>query len=147
MKITAATRMRFVLKLITVFAFQQKMFDNTSLLFYRQSILTSNFASRSSSPFFLSSSLQLIAYSLVSVRICLRANFYATKICIQCRPSFYIFHALTFYIFLIFTNIEFKVSRLISLLYTPNKVLPSFCWNLHLTLVHCHKIQTHTMDF
>ena len=32
-----------------------------------------------------------------------------------------------------------KVS-LISLLYTPNKVLPSFCWNFHLTLVHCHPI-------
>ena len=42
--------------------------------------------------------------------------------------------SLTFYIF---ADIEFKVI-LISLLYTPNKVLPSFCWNLHLTLVHCH---------
>ena len=41
--------------------------DNTRLPFYRQSILTPNFASRSSSPFFLSSSLQLITYSLVSV--------------------------------------------------------------------------------
>ena len=41
--------------------------DNTSSLFYGQSILTPNLASHSSGPFFLSSSLQLIAYSLVSV--------------------------------------------------------------------------------
>ena len=41
--------------------------DNTSSQFYGQSILTPNFASHSSSPFFLLSSLQLIAYSLVSV--------------------------------------------------------------------------------
>ena len=78
------------------------------------------------------------AYSLVSVHVCLRAYFYATKICIQCRPSLYIFRSLIFYIFLIFAGIKFKVSLLISLLYMPNKVLPSFCWNLHLTLVHCH---------
>ena len=39
---------------------------NTSSLFYRQSILTSNFASLSSGPFFLSFSLQLIVYLLVS---------------------------------------------------------------------------------
>ena len=38
---------------------------NSSLPFYGQSILTFNFASRSSGLFFLSSSLQLIAYSLV----------------------------------------------------------------------------------
>ena len=55
-------------------AFQKKMFvsegggiDNASLLFYGQSILITNFASRSSGSFFLSSSLQLITYSLVSV--------------------------------------------------------------------------------
>ena len=67
-------------------------------------------------------------------RVCLRAYFYATKICIRYRPSLYIFCSQLFYIF---ADIEFKVS-LISLLYTPNKVLPSFFWNLHLTLVHCH---------
>ena len=39
--------------------------DDTSSLFYGQSILTSNFASHSSGPFFLSSSLQLITCSLV----------------------------------------------------------------------------------
>ena len=38
---------------------------NSSSPFYGLSILTFNFASRSSGPFFLSSSLQLIAYSLV----------------------------------------------------------------------------------
>ena len=32
---------------------------------------------------------------------------------------------------------RFKVN-LISLLYAPNKVLPFFFWNLHLTIVHCH---------
>ena len=96
--------------------------DNTSLPFYRQSILTPNFASSLFGPFFLSSSLQLIAYSLVSVRVCLRAYFYATKICIRCRPSLYIFHSLIFYIFSIFAGIEFKVSLLISLLYTPNSL-------------------------
>ena len=55
--------------------------DNTSLPFYGQSILTSNFASRSTSPFFLSSSLQLTACSLCVrlSRVCLRADFYATK--------------------------------------------------------------------
>ena len=122
----------------------EKMFvseggHNTSLPFYRQSILTPNFASHLSGLIFLSSSLQLIAYSLVSVRhVCLRAYFYATKIYIRCRSSLYIFCSLIFYIFSIFTGIKFKVSLLISLLYTPNKVLPSFCWNLHLTLVHCH---------
>ena len=63
-----------MLKLIRVFAFQKKCSSlrgvvNTSSLFYGQSILTFNFASRSSSPFFLSSSLQLIAYSLVSVLV------------------------------------------------------------------------------
>ena len=79
--------------------------------------------------------------------VCLRAYFYATKICLQCRPSLYIFLSLTFYIFLIFADIEFKVSLLITLLYTPNKVLPSFCWNLHLTLVHCHKIHLRFPDF
>ena len=62
-----------VLKLIIVFAFQKKMFvsqwgvDNTSSPFYRQSILTSNFASCLSGPFFLSSSLQLIPCSLVFI--------------------------------------------------------------------------------
>ena len=43
--------------------------DNTSSPFYGQSILTSNFASRLSSPFFLSSSLQLITYSLVFIPV------------------------------------------------------------------------------
>ena len=53
--------------------------DNTSSPFYGQSILTSNFASCLSWPFFLSS-LQLIAYSLVFIScVCLRAYFYATK--------------------------------------------------------------------
>ena len=70
--------------------------------------------------------------------VCLRAYFYATKICIRCRPSLYIFRSHQFFIFSIFADVKFKVSLLISLLYTPNKVLPSFCWNLHLTLVHCH---------
>ena len=41
--------------------------DNTSSPFYRQSILTPNFASRSSGPFFLSSSLQLITCFLVFI--------------------------------------------------------------------------------
>ena len=41
--------------------------DNTSSPFYGQSILTPNFTSSSSGPFFLSSSLQLITYSLESV--------------------------------------------------------------------------------
>ena len=65
------------LKLIIVLAFQKRMFvsgggvANTSLLFYGQSISTSNFASRSSSPFFLSSSLLLIAYSRVHPCVCL----------------------------------------------------------------------------
>ena len=43
--------------------------NNTSSSFYGQSILTPNFASCSSGPFFLSSSLQLITYSLVSVPV------------------------------------------------------------------------------
>ena len=41
--------------------------NNTSSPFYRQIILSSNFASRSSGPFFLSSSLQLITFSLVFI--------------------------------------------------------------------------------
>ena len=84
---------------------------------------------------FFFSSINCLLYSVH--RVCLEAYFYATKICIWCRPSLYIFHSLRFYIFSIFTIIEFKVSLLISLLYMPNKVFPSFCWNLHLTLVHC----------
>ena len=43
--------------------------NNTSSPFYGQSILMPNFASRSSGPFFLSSSLKLITYSLVSVLV------------------------------------------------------------------------------
>ena len=82
--------------------------------------------------------LSLLLLSGVCHCVCLWAYFYATKMCIRCRPSLYIFRSLLFYLFLIFADIKFKVS-LISLLYTPNKVLPSFCWNLHLTLVHCHK--------
>ena len=110
--------------------------------FYRQSISTSNFS-------FIWSVLSLFSpincfLSHVHSHVCLRAYFYATKICIRCRPSLYIFRSHTFYIFSIFADIEFKVSLLISLLYTPNKVLPSFCWNLHLTLVHCHIVHFHT---
>ena len=60
------------LKLIMVFVFQKKCSSlggvaYTSSPFYGQSILTFNFASCSFGPFFLSSSLQLIAYSIVSL--------------------------------------------------------------------------------
>ena len=103
--------------------------DNTSLPFYGHSILTPNFASRSSGPFFLFSSINHLLTG-ISRHVCLRVYFYATNICIWCRPSLYIFCSLIFYIFSIFADLEFKVSLLISLLYTPNKVLPSFCWNL-----------------
>ena len=37
-------------------------------------------------------------------RVCLRANFYATEICIRCRPCLYIFRSLLFYIFSIFAD-------------------------------------------
>ena len=94
---------------------------------------TGRVSSRSSRPFFLSSSLQLITYSLVFPPP--QPTFMQQKFCIQCRPSLYIFRSLTFYIFSIFTDIEFKVNLFISLLYTPNKVLLSFCWNLHLTFI------------
>ena len=59
---------------------------------------------------------------------CLWADFYATKICIRCRPRLYIFHSLIVYIFLIFAGIKFKVSLLISLLYTllQDEILPWF---------------------
>ncbi len=62
-----------MLKLITVFAFDSgirlsiKTVDNTSSPFYGRSILTSHFASCTSGPYFLSSSLQLIACSLMFV--------------------------------------------------------------------------------
>ena len=128
-----------------VFAFQKKMFiseggvANTSSPFYGAEYL--NFQLYSS---FIRSVLSLffspINHLLSGVRsVCLRADFYATNICIRWRPSPDIFHSLAFYIFSIFAGIEFKVSLLISLLYTPNKVLFSFCWNLQLTRVHCHR--------
>ena len=101
---------------------------NTSSLFYGQSILTSNFASRLSGLFFLCFS----PINHLPPFVHLRAFFYAIKICIRCRPSLYIFHSL---LFSTFADIQSKVN-LISLLYMPNKVMPSFCWNLHLTLVH-----------
>ena len=120
--------------------FNKKMFvsegrvDNTSLPFNGQRILNFNFLlvypARS---FSLLSPINRLLSGVRFCRVSLIAYFYATKICIPCRPSLYIFCSLLFYIFSIFANIEFKVSRLISLLYTPNKVLPSFCWNFHLT--------------
>ena len=114
--------------------------NNTSLPFYRQNILNPNFCFS-----FVQSILSLFFSPInclltgVLFCVCLWADFYATKICIRCWPRLYIFHSLIFYSFSIFDDIKFKVSLLISLLYKPNKVLPSFCWNLHLTLVHCHK--------
>ena len=48
--------------------------DCTSSPFYGQSILTSNFASRSSGRFFLSSSLKSIACSLVFLRLFVAAS-------------------------------------------------------------------------
>ena len=64
---------------------------------------------------------------LSGVRPCfrLRAYFYATKICVRCRPNLYTFCSL-FYIFSIFADIEFKVSLLISLLYMPKQSLALF---------------------
>ena len=68
-----------------VLTFQKTMFisgggvDNTSSPFYRQSFLTYNFASRSSGPFFLSSSLQLIACSLVFLMLVSEPTFMQQK--------------------------------------------------------------------
>ena len=112
--------------------------DNTSSLFYGKSILTSNFASCSSGQFFLSSSLQLIVYSLVSVVMFVsKPTFMQQKFAYDVGlVSTYSVHKYSTF-FSIFAGIEFKVSLLISLLYMSNKVLPSFCRNLHLTLIHC----------
>ena len=116
--------------------------DYTSSPFHRQSILAPNFASCLSSPFFLSSSLQLITYSLVSVPV-----FVSEPTFMQQKFAYDVglvstYSANWYSKFSRFIKIKFKVSLLISLLYTPNKDMPSFCWNLHLILVHCHKLLT-----
>ena len=102
---------------------------------------------------FLSSSLQLIAYSIISLSLSpslslsLSLVFVSLSTFTQQKFAYDVGLVSTYSVhwhstfFPIFADIEFKESLLISLLYTPNKVLPSFCWNLHLTLVHCHRYQ------
>ena len=107
--------------------------DNTSWLFYGQSILISNFASRSSGLFFSLFFSPINRFPLVFVS---EPTFMQQKFAYNVGPvSTYSVH---YYSTFSWPSPTSNLSLLISLLYTPNKVLPFFCWNLHLTLVHCH---------
>ena len=139
-----------------VFTFQKKNVwlwgggDNNCSSFYAQSIISFKFAScwfvRSVLSLFVSPINHLLYHLSLSPSLSLSLVFVSLSTLTQQKFAYDVGLVSTYSVhwhstfFPIFADIEFKVSLLISLLYMPNKVLHSFCWNLHLTLVHCHSL-------